>query len=964
MHKKILGLFLFMLICIGQTANAQYNKLDEKAEKLINYYFLIYQPKGNANHHPYRMLGNNVDVVKKKITIEVDEHFSDQEFSKKNVKKIYKQVGKYIPKKYREYKLEIKTNNIAIEKLIPGYESENGTRSWGNIEYKGNPWVKNMSQPHKISHGLANKHISLWASHGMYYDQRSSAWKWQRPQLFGTTEDLFTPTIVVPYLIPMLEKAGANVFTPRERDLQTAEVIVDNDNTANGVYQENNQSTQWVAAPGRGFGQRSSWLVDGENPFTHGTARMTLARKSKKNNSSVSYQPNIPKEGQYAVYVSYSTVDGSIDDAEYTVYHQGQKTVFHVNQQMGGNTWVYLGTFSFDQGCNSFNRVVLSNKSKRKGIVTTDAVRFGGGMGNIRRGLSTSGMPRALEGARYSAQWSGVPYSVYSSKRGQDDYSDDINVRSLMTNWLAGGSVFLPSKEGKKVPLELALAIHSDAGYSKNKKDLIGSLAICTTNFNDGKLNSGVSRMMSHNFADMLLKGIERDIHQKYGRWNIRDLYDRNYSETRMPEIPSAILETLSHQNFPDMLYGQDPNFKMTLARSIYKTILRFISTQHGKPYIVVPLAPIHFRMEMIGKNKVRLQWDKQDDMSEPTAKATAYNVYTATGFSDFDNGQTVKKTYFDVELEPGKQYNFRITAVNRGGESFPTETLSAYYQPNAKATILVVNGFHRLATPAVVNTADQQGFDFITDPGVANGKHAGWVGKQTHFDTRTMGKEGFGGLGYGENEWQGQVMTGNTFDYVKTHTEAIAATREYSVVSASSKAVESGQIDMTNYPLVDLILGLEKNDAHALANYKTFSPIMRQKINDFLNKKGRLMVSGAYISTDMQGVEEQAFLSNTLKLQHVGAKPHDVVLDGNQGLALYREMNDSHYAVSSTDIFFPLTTAFAPLTYSHGGAAAVAYIGNDYTTFTLGFPFEAIKDQQQRMWLMRRILATIMNQQ
>ena len=135
--------------------------------------------------------------------------------------------------------------------------------------------------------------------------------------------------------------------------------------------------------------------------------------------------------------------------------------------------------------------------------------------------------------------------------------------------------------------------------------------------------------------------------------------------------------------------------------------------------------------------------------------------------------------------MEPGKQYNFRITAVNRGGESFPTETLSAYYQPNAKATILVVNGFHRLATPAVVNTADQQGFDFITDPGVANGKHAGWVGKQTHFDTRTMGKEGFGGLGYGENEWQGQVMTGNTFDYVKTHTKAIAATREYSVVSA-----------------------------------------------------------------------------------------------------------------------------------------------------------------------------------
>ena len=38
-----------------------------------------------------------------------------------------------------------------------------------------------------------------------------------------------------------------------------------------------------------------------------------------------------------------------------------------------------------------------------------DAVRFGGGMGNISRGGKTSGLPRYLEGARYAAQWSGFP---------------------------------------------------------------------------------------------------------------------------------------------------------------------------------------------------------------------------------------------------------------------------------------------------------------------------------------------------------------------------------------------------------------------------------------------------------------------------------------------------------------------------------------------------------------------------
>ena len=108
---------------------------------------------------------------------------------------------------------------------------------------------------------------------------------------------------------------------------------------------------------------------------------------------------------------------------------------------MGGGTWVYIGTFSFDRGCNPFNRVVVTNHSHHKGVVTSDAIRFGGGMGNINRGGIKSGLPRCVEGARYTAQWSGAPYSVYGGKSGEDDYADDINSRSHMVNWMAGGSV-------------------------------------------------------------------------------------------------------------------------------------------------------------------------------------------------------------------------------------------------------------------------------------------------------------------------------------------------------------------------------------------------------------------------------------------------------------------------------------------------------------------------------------------
>ena len=76
-------------------------------------------------------------------------------------------------------------------------------------------------------------------SHGKYYKNDKGCWEWQRPRLFCTTEDLFTQSFVIPYIIPMLENAGAIVYTPRERDWQRNEVIVDNDIHPQGcIYQE------------------------------------------------------------------------------------------------------------------------------------------------------------------------------------------------------------------------------------------------------------------------------------------------------------------------------------------------------------------------------------------------------------------------------------------------------------------------------------------------------------------------------------------------------------------------------------------------------------------------------------------------------------------------------------------------------------------------------------------------------
>ena len=950
-----------LLICLLAflPLSAQTSKDEAKLKERLKEYFAKYKPKGTKLRQAPRLVSYDLDNRQKTLTITADEFFAAQEFTPEITEHIYKKVKGELPKVYRNYEVTIITNGMAIDELIPNRLSKNADKSrlWGNIEYKGHPWVRNVSSPVKYTHGLQNRHIALWASHGRYYDNKEGRWRFQRPKLFGTTEDLFTQTIVVPYLIPMLENAGAIVFTPRERDWQKTEIIVDND-IPKQYYVESNGSHKWQTTSQQGFACHEGVYRDNENPFEAGTARMVRTTSSVSHATQAIYQPFFPKTGRYAVYVSYQTMDNSVDDALYTVWHRGEKTEFRVNQQMGGSTWVYLGTFDFDEGYNAFNRVTVSNHSHKGGVVTTDAVRFGGGMGNIEREGTVSGLPRALEGARYSAQWAGMPYSIYSTKDGTNDYGDDINVRSLMTNLLGGGSCYMPNSEGRKVPFELSLAIHSDAGYAKDGEGLIGSLAVCTTGYNDGKLNAGISRMASRDLADALLSNEVLDLKYKYGQWNRRELFDRNYSETRLPEIPSAILETLSHQNFPDMRYGQDPNFRFTLARSIYKTVLRYINDQHGRPFIVTPLAPNNFRITFKEKNKVRLQWTAVDDAQEPTSKPTGYVVYTAIGDADFDNGTYIQDTKYDLQVEPDQLYHFKVAAVNRGGQSFPTEVLSAYYTPKAKKTVLIVNGFHRLSSPAVINTSEQQGFDLDEDPGVTYGPTYGWGGRQTNFERSQMGKEN-GGLGYGGEELTGMLIAGNDFNYVKTHAEAIASAKEYNIVSCSSEVLETNKLMPSNFAALDVILGLERSDGHSLQPYKALSNSMQYILQAYTSMGGAVLISGAYLTSDMATDSEKQFLSNVLKCQFDGVSyATNNQLNGlGTTMYYYKMLNEEHYAATKTDILQPVSPAFTAMQYSDGNTAAVAYNGSDYRLFAMGVPFECIQTKQKQASIMRGIM-------
>ena len=938
-HLLILSLFASTLASSAQG-------LDGNVEERLKTFFAEYQ-NTKANIGTCKLDSFRIDHHHRKLDIYPSVRFGYQPFTPESVEQIYGYLKNHLPGPVNYYKMTIHADGKPIDELIPNHlrKKQDKSRMWRR-EHKGDAWVKNISRPYEVEEGLEGRHIALWQSHGKYFKHAKGTWEWQRPRLFTTNEDMFTQSFVVPYLMPMLENAGAVVFTPRERDWQRHEVIVDNDGT--GTYQEvKSRKGKWKTTSEQGFAIRRRIYTDGQNPFDEGTARFAKTEK-KAEKAFAQWIPNIPETGRYAVYVSYQSLPESVSDAKYLVFHKGGVTEFLVNQQMGGGTWVYLGHFEFDKGTNDYGMVILSNQSKQKGVVCADAVRFGGGMGNIAREGQTSGLPRYLEGARYNAQWSGMPLDVYNRTEGKNDYNDDINTRSRMTNYVSGGSVYNPSEKGLGVPIEMTLGFHSDAGISKID-GWIGSLGIYTTDFNGGRLNSGVSRYTSRDLTDMVLTGIQEDVSSKYGiLWTRRAMWNRNYSETRLPAVPSMILELLSHQNFADMKLGHEPDFKFTVARSIYKSILRFNAMMHDADYTVQPLPVTRFAIEQGGKKSFRLSWQGVIDPQEPSARPEGYIVYTRLGHGGWDNGTYVKGNSYTFEAEEGLVYSFKITAVNKGGESFPSEILSAYHAKKSQGTILIVNAFDRTSGPATIETPTHQGFDMARDPGIPYIASASHCGAQLSFDRRGIGRETPDGLGYSGSEMEGMLIAGNTFDYPFLHGKAIQSAGGYSFVSCSDEAIEQGYIRMEDYPITDLIFGAEKSVA---------STKMQERIADYTRQGGHLLVSGSYLGSILPA----SLAEGVLKFKHGGSMwgvTTGQVSGANTTLTFPTQVNEKTYAVPSPDCLLPTGNAYSSFVYTPGNyGAGIAYKGTDYRTFVLGFPFESIEGVEQRARVMKAAL-------
>ncbi len=263
--------------------------------------------------------------------------------------------------------------------------------------------------------------------------------------------------------------------------------------------------------------------------------------------------------------------------------------------------------------------------------------------------------------------------------------------------------------------------------------------------------------------------------------------------------------------------------------------------------------------------------------------------------------------------LNVDSTYYFKIKAANEIGSSSPTEVLGITPSANT-SKILIVNGFDRISG------------------------------------------------------------TTNTFDFIKRHGEAIHK-NGYTFDSASNEAIINGRVNLTDYSIVNWILGEEGTST------SSFDENEQSKVKDYMKKGGRLFVSGSEIGYDLVekgNVTDQLFYDQILKTEYLS----DAVA-GKQGTysatgvpeSIFENMSISFddgtygtYDVDWPDGIKPVNDAsiilkFDGADYDQNGGAGIAYSGGFSDSsipgalIYLSFGLEAVYPEEKRNDVMNVIL-------
>ena len=200
----------------------------------------------------------DADSKSKTLTVECNWAYTNVPFTSDDIALLKRKVKAIAGDSYSDYEVKIMIDGADAANYLPEYDKAYA-RSHA-------PFVQVQDDGRRYTRGLDGNIVALWQSHGWYFEPKLNRWEWQRARIWQTVEDLYTQSYVLPFLVPMLENAGAYVMSPRERDVNKVEVIVDNDGSlAQGGYAESGKA--WQAGKHSGFAYKREQYVAYQNPF-------------------------------------------------------------------------------------------------------------------------------------------------------------------------------------------------------------------------------------------------------------------------------------------------------------------------------------------------------------------------------------------------------------------------------------------------------------------------------------------------------------------------------------------------------------------------------------------------------------------------------------------------------------------------------------------------------------------------
>lgn len=531
---------------------------------------------------------------------------------------------------------------------------------WNPVETPDFPLRIGTDMPGENTGILSGKSVYLSQCHGWDYFESLGRFSTQRGNLYNTVEDFHNPEGMNQYLVHYLENMGAQVFTAKERDLNPNMDIADNDGAG---YSESGTGFQTGAL---GFADTSPYAY-GEDPFDQGTTR----RFPSNGGSVATWIPNVPEDGYYNVYVSWDSDSDNDSNAHYRITHKGGTIDRYFDQRVHGSTWQYVENLWLEAGVNSLTVELIGDSSSAGKWLSADAVRVGGGTGDVQRFGSQTNRPRWEESAVLYTQFNGAPTSIY------DPYGDgngsDPSARSRWAAWEH------PNGEDA-----VYLSWHSNAGGGTG-----------TDTFYDESGPVAGSYDLANFVHSRIMDGI-RTAHDS--SWANRGVKTANFAEVNSSynnEMPSILVELGFHDSAYDTQFLLDPIFRQDAARSMAFGIAEYFADKDGRTLSLPPEPPIAMQTTATS-NGIQISWQSGADGGHLGDRSSDFVLYKSYDGRSWDNGTVIQGTQTVVPFSNAVQY-FRVSARNAGGLSFPSETVSAYLPSAQTPPVLLVSAFDRL---------------------------------------------------------------------------------------------------------------------------------------------------------------------------------------------------------------------------------------------------------------------------